>query len=174
MIYYLQYLRDTIGNNYLGLDVPTGSIEPFLNELKDIIGDDDYIKYTKLQKDRDHGKYHLTIINVIEYNSLSTRFGIDKFVNSLDPIFKYEIDDLKMMGIGTAEKNGNRSYFVVCQSDKLEAIRDRYDLPKLDFHITLGFLHRDIFGVRKNEVLEKDSKFLKLLSIEYYKKQSSS
>jgi len=169
MIYYLQYLKDTIGNNYLGLNIPTGSIESFLNELKDIIGEDDYIKYTKLQKDRDHGKHHSTVINVIEYNSLSTRFGIDKFINSLEPIFKYEIDDLKMMGVGTATKNENRAYFIVCQSDKLEAIRDRYDLPKLDFHITLGFLHRDIFGVRKNQVLEKEGKFLQLLKQEYYK-----
>lgn len=169
MIYYINYLKDQLGNNYLGIDIPINTIQPFLNELKEIIGEDDYNKFTENQIKRDSGHYHITLINVIEFNKLSKSMGIDKFVNSLDPIFKYEIDDLKMMGVGTATKNENRSYFIVCQSDKLEAIRDRYDLPKLDFHITLGFLHRDIFGVRKNEVLEKEGKFLKLLSIEYYK-----
>jgi hypothetical protein len=169
MIYYLQYLKDSIGNNYIGIQMPNGTVEPFLNELKEIIGEDDYNKFTENQIKRDSGHYHITVINVMEYNALSKSMGIDKFVNSLEPIFKYEIDDLKMMGVGTAAKNENRAYFIVCQSDKLEAIRDRYELPKQDFHITLAFKFKDIFGVRKNEVLEKDSKFLKLLSIEYYK-----
>jgi hypothetical protein len=95
--------------------------------------------------------------------------GVDSFVNSLDPILKYDIDDLKMYGVGTAEKNGNRAYFVVCKSDKLDAIRTRFDLPKQDFHITIGFKDKDVFGVRKNEVLKKGSKFLQLLKSNFYK-----
>lgn len=169
MIYYLQYLKDTIGNNYIGIQVPNGTVTPFLNELKSIIGDDDFKSYTDNQQKRDHGDYHITVINVMEYNALSKSMGIDKFINSLEPIFKYEIDDLKMMGVGTAAKNENRSYFIVCQSDNLEAIRDRYELPKLDFHATLGFNFKDVFGVRKNQVLEKEGKFLQLLKQEYYK-----
>ena len=169
MIYYLQYLKDTIGNNYIGIQVPNGTATPFLNELKSIIGDDDFKSYTDNQQKRDHGDYHITVINVMEYNALSKSMGIDKFINSLEPIFKYEIDDLKMMGVGTAAKNENRSYFIVCQSDNLEAIRDRYELPKLDFHATLGFNFKDVFGVRKNQVLEKEGKFLQLLKQEYYK-----
>ena len=169
MIYYLQYLKDTIGNNYIGIQVPNGTATPFLNELKSIIGDDDFKSYTDNQQKRDHGDYHITVINVMEYNALSKSMGIDKFINSLEPIFKYEIDDLKMMGVGTAAKNENRSYFIVCQSDNLEAIRDRYELPKLDFHATLGFNFKDVFGVRKNQVLEKEGKFIQLLRQEYYK-----
>jgi len=169
MTYYLTYLRDTIGNNYLGINISNEIAQPFLNELKDIIGEDDFKSYTENQQKRDQGDYHITVINVMEYNSLSKSMGIDKFINSLDPIFKYEIDDLKMMGVGTATKNENRSYFVVINSDKLEAIRDRYELPKLDFHTTLGFKFKDVFGIRKNQVLEKEGKFLQLLKQEYYK-----
>ena len=169
MIYYLTYLKDTIGNNYIGIQIPSGVVTPFLNELKDIIGEDDFKSYTENQQKRDDGHYHITVINVIEYNSLSKSMSIDKFVNSLEPIFKYDIDDLKMMGVGTATKNENRSYFVVCQSDNLEAIRDRYGLPKLDFHTTLGFKFKDVFGIRKNQVLEKEGKLLQLLKQEYYK-----
>ena len=169
MIYYLQYLKDSIGNNYIGIQVPNGTVNPFLNELKSIIGEDDFKIYAESQQKRDDGHYHITVINVMEYNSLSKSMGIDKFVNSLEPIFKYEIDDLKMMGVGTATKNENRAYFIVCDSDKLEAIRDRYELPKQDFHTTLGFKFKDVFGVRKNQVLEKEGKFLQLLKQEYYK-----
>jgi hypothetical protein len=169
MIYYLTYLKDTIGNNYIGIQIPSGVVTPFLNELKDIIGEDDFKSYTENQQKRDQGDYHITVINVMEYNSLSKSMGIDKFINSLDPIFKYEIDDLKMMGVGTATKNENRSYFVVINSDNLEAIRDRYELPKLDFHTTLGFKFKDVFGIRKNQVLEKEGKLLQLLKQEYYK-----
>lgn len=169
MIHYLTYLKDTMGNNYLGIDIPKDSILTFLNEMKDIIGEDDFKTYTELQQKRDSGHYHITAINVMEYNKLANEMGIDGFVNSLEPIFKYEIDDIKMMGIGSATKNENRAYFIVCKSDKLEAIRWRFNLPEQDFHITLGFKWKDVHGVRKNEVLEKESKFLKLLAQEYYK-----
>lgn len=169
MIFYLTYLKDSIGNNYLGISIPNGLVEPFLNELKEIIGEDDYKIYTSNQQKRDHNNYHVTVINVMEYNKLSKDLGMDKFINSLEPVFKYEIDDFRMLGIGTAERSGNRSYFVVCDSEKLDAIRTRYNLPKHDFHITLGFKHKDVFGVRKNEILKKEGKFLKLLKQEYYK-----
>lgn len=169
MIYYLTYLKDSIGNNYLGISIPNGVVEPFLNELKEIIGEDDYEVYTSNQQKRDHNSYHITVISVIEYNKLLEDLGIDKFINSLELVFKYEIDDLRMLGIGTAEKNGNRAYFIVCDSEKLDAVRSKYNLPKHDFHITLGFKHKDVFGVRKNEIIKKEGKFLKLLRQEFYK-----
>jgi hypothetical protein len=113
MIYYLTHIKDTLGNNYLGIDIPNGVVEPFLNELKDIIGEDDYEVFTENQQKRDHGGFHMTVINVMDYNRLAKEAGIDKFVNSLDPIFKYPIDDMKMMGVGTADKNENRTFYVV-------------------------------------------------------------
>lgn len=172
MTFYLTYLKDTIGNNYIGINVPSGNVEPHLNDLKEIIGEDDFEQYTKYQQDRDHGDHHITVINVMEYNSLSKKMGMDKFINSLDPIFKYEIDDVKMMGVGTAERNGNRTYFVVCDSEKLDQIRNRYGLPKQDFHITLGFKWKDVFGVRKNQIITKESKFLKLLRNDFYNNEN--
>lgn len=171
MIYYVTYIKDRIGNNYLGIKVPNGTVEPFLKELKDIIGND-YDDFVQNQQSRDGGSYHMTVINVMDYNKLTKELGMDKFVNSLDNVFKYEIDDIKMMGVGTAERGGNRTYFIVCQSDKLDAIRNRYNLPQHDFHVTLGFKHRDVFGVRKNEVLKKKDKFKQLLSQSFYKNEN--
>lgn len=172
MTYYITHLKDTIGNNYLGIKLPNGAVQLFLNQLKDIIGEDDYNKYTDLQQKRDHGDYHITVINVMDYNKISKEMGMDNFINSLEKILKYEIDDLKMLGIGTATKNENRAYFIVCNSEKLAAIRTRYNLPKHDFHSTLGFFHKDVFGVPKNIVMKKNDKFLKLLSQEYYNNEN--
>lgn len=169
MIYYVSYLKDRVGQNYLGVDIPIDIINPFLNELKLILGESDYNTFTQNQQNRDSGHYHITVINVMDYNRLSKEIGMDKFINSLEPIFHYEIDDLKMLGIGTALQNENRSYFIVCKSDKLDAVRNRFDLPSIDLHITIGFKWKDVFGVRKNVVLKKESNFLQLLKFEFYK-----
>ena len=172
MIYYLtSNIKDAVGNNYVGVKIPKGIVDPFLLELKDILGDK-YESYIDLQQKRDHNEYHITVINVMDYNKLSKDIGMDKFINSLESDLKYPIDDIQMLGIGTATKTTNTTYFVVCRSEKLKAIRDKYNLPEQDFHITLGFLHKDVFGVRKNIVLGKKSKFLQLLAQEYLKKEN--
>jgi hypothetical protein len=172
MIHYITHLRDTIGNNYLGIKIPNESLKLYLNELKEVLGEEDYNVFTENQQTRDNGEYHITVINVADYNKLTKELGMDKFVSSLDSIFKFTIDDLKFMGIGTATRNENRSFFIVCNSDKLDAVRKRYELNEIDFHVTLGFNYKDVFGVRKNEVMKKKSKFLQLLAQEFYKKDN--
>ena len=169
MVYYINYLKDVLGNNYLGLDIPKHVVEPFLNELKDILGEDDYVTFTENQIKRDGGHYHITLINTMEFNRLSKQMGIDKFVNSLDPIFKYPIDDVRLLGVGRAQKNENTAFFVVCNSEKLDAVRTRFELSNHDFHTTLAFLYKDVFGVPKNEIFKKESKFIQLLRSEFYK-----
>ncbi len=154
MTYYITYLKDTIGNNYLGIKVPNDVVEPFLNDLKEILGDD-FDTYTENQKRRDRDAYHITVMNVMDYNRLVKEVGVEKFVNSLEPILNYEIDDLEMLGVGTAAKGDNRTYFIVCNSDKLDAVRTRFGLVNQDFHTTLGFKDKDVFGVPKNKIIEK-------------------
>ena len=169
MTHYLSFVKDSLGNNYLGLDIPKHVVEPFLNELKDILGEDDYVTFTENQIKRDGGHYHITLINTMEFNRLSKQMGIDKFVNSLDPIFKYPIDDVRLLGVGRAQKNENTAFFVVCNSEKLDAVRTRFELSNHDFHTTLAFLYKDVFGVPKNEIFKKESKFIQLLRSEFYK-----
>lgn len=167
MTYYLEYLKDSVGNNYIGINIYKDTVSPFLDRLKNIL-EGEYDTYVKNQQNRDHGHYHITVINVMDYNRLSKEMGIDKFINSLESCFDYEIDDLKLMGLGTAQKNDNRAYFIVVNSDKLNQIRERFNLPPHDFHITLGFKWKDVFGVRKNEVIKEIDPFLKLLKKHYY------
>lgn len=153
MLYYLTYIKDAINNNYLGLKIPEAIVEPFLDRLKDEIGGDEFKIYTQNQKNRDRGEYHITVINVMDFNKISKDMGMSKFIESLELIFKYEIDDLEMLGVGSASKNSNTSYFIVCKSEKLDAVRTRFELSKQDFHITIGFNPKDVFGIPKNEVL---------------------
>jgi hypothetical protein len=154
MVYYVSYVKDRLGNNYLGIDIPYEIVEPYLTRLEEVIGEENYKIFTKNQQTRDSEKHHMTVINVMDYNRLSKDMGVDKFINSLELVFDYEIDDLEMLGIGTATKDTNTAYFIVCKSDKLDAIRTRYELPKHDFHVTLGFDAKDVFGVPKNKVID--------------------
>ena len=154
MTYYITYLRDILGNNYLGIKVPNDVVEPFLDDLKEILGDN-FDNYNRNQQDRDHGNYHITVINTMDYNRLAKEVGVENFVNSLETILNYEIDDLEMLGVGTVSKGDNKTYFVVCNSDKLDAVRTRFGLGKQYFHITLGFKDKDVFGIPKNEIIRK-------------------
>jgi len=172
MIHRLEYLKDTVGNNYIGVNIYVDFVQSYLERLKNIIGDE-YDVYIKNQQNRDHGHYHITVINVMEYNKLSKDLGMDKFINSLEPAFDFDFDDLQFLGIGSAEKAGNKAYFIVVRSEKLQEVRKRYGLPEQDFHVTLGFKWKDVFGVRKNEVLKENEPFFKLLRALYYKNQET-
>jgi hypothetical protein len=146
----IEYIKDINGQNYLAIKVKLSNIQPFLDRLESELGED-FLLYTGNQIARDGGKYHITVINVMDYGRLVKSLGMDKFLSGLEPILEYEIDDLDMLGVGKAESKGNTSYFVVCESDKLDAVRTRFGLPKQDFHITLGFDKKDVFGVTKDK-----------------------
>lgn len=167
MITYCQYLKDIFGENFIGIKFYPPQVEPYLDKLKEILKDD-YEEYVKNQQERDRGEYYIKVISTSEYDELCRTEGMDKFINSLESVFDFEIDDIKILGLGKAEKSSNKSYFMVINSNKLEVIRSRYDLPKLDFHVTLGFKWKDVEGVRKNQILNPKSGFIKLLSDEFY------
>ena len=146
----IEYIKDINGQNYLAIKVELSNIQPFLDRLQSELGED-FLLYTSNQIARDGGKYHITVINVMDYGRLVKSLGMDKFLSGLESILEYEIDDLDMLGVGKAESKGNTSYFVVCESDKLDAVRTRFGLPKQDFHITIGFDKNDVFGVTKDK-----------------------
>jgi hypothetical protein len=168
MTHYLQILKDTLGNNYLGIVIEREELETYLNQLQEILGDA-YEEYTNLQQTRDNGKYHMTFMSVPEFNSKSTEIGFDKFSAYINQIQKVNIDDLKLLGLGSAEKSGNKSYFVVCKSNLLDDTRNMLGLDEKDLHVTLGFKWKDVHGVRKNELLVPTSSFMKKIKLEYEK-----
>lgn len=169
---HIQYIKDTLGNNYLGIKIDHTIVQKYLDDLKSVLSEEDFKFYTDNQKRRDSGGYHITVINVIDYNRLNSELGVDKFINSIESVLDLEIDDLKLLGLGRSQKNENTSFYVVCQSDKLDQVRESYGLKKHDFHITLGFKWKDVHGVRKNELFKINSQFIKTLKDEFYKKEN--
>lgn len=167
MTSYITYLKDSVGNNYIGVKVSYDVVVPYLEQLKGVLGED-YDTYVKYQQQRDNNHHHITVINVMDCKKISDSIGIDKFANEIESLSKHAFDDVSLMGLGTASKNDNTTYFVVVSSDQLQEIRKKFDLPEQDFHITLGFKWKDVFGVRKNEVMKLKPPFLKLLKTEYY------
>jgi hypothetical protein len=89
----------------------------------------------------------------MDCNRLSKEMGMANFVKSVELAFEYPVEDLEILGVGKASKGDNTAYFIVCSSDSLDAVRTRFNLPKQDFHVTLGFNVKDVFSVRKNEVI---------------------
>lgn len=172
MVFKISNVENIYKEIFLAIIIDEDIIKPYLNELKDILGQDKYDKYTDNLKKRNLDKFLLVVIDPDEYKMLCHKIGISIFVNSLEKILNTEIDDLKMLGIGVAEKNEDKSYYIVCKSDKLDEIRNIYNLPPKDFHITLGFNYNDVFGVRKNLLLKKTPVFLKKLKMEYLKKRN--
>lgn len=169
MTYYITHIKDSINQNYLGIKIPKNTLTPFIEDMKGELSKEDFETFTDLKNQRDNGEYHITVINVIEYNKLIKKMGMDKFTESLQKVLSFEIDDMKLLGLGSASRKENKAYFVVCESDKLDSVLSRYELGKKDFHITLGFKYKDVFGVRKNETLSKKSSFLKKIKEEYNK-----
>lgn len=168
MINYISQIKDVLQNNYLGVIIFEDFIKNFLEDFKNYIGDEKYIIYTKNQKERDRGGYHLTVFNTIEYNKILLKKNIKDLSIQLEKLFNYPIDDLIMVGIGNAKHNNNESYFIVCKSEKIQNIRNIFDLPDKDLHITIGFNFRDVHGVPKNQVLKIDLAFIKLFKKYYY------
>lgn len=152
---HIEHVKDSIGQNYLAIKIDSLELHPFMDHLRSLLGKEAFDLYTSNQETRDRGEHHITVINVMDYSRLTKLMGIDKFVEALQPVLEYEIDDLQMLGLGKAEAKGNTAYFVVCQSDSLDAIRDRFGLPKHDFHVTLGFDKKDVFGVPKSQILNE-------------------
>jgi len=164
---YLQYIKDTLGNNYLGIDIPKETTNPFLSELENYLGESEFEDYHKRQQERDRGHNHITVVNVMECNKIIEERGMDWFAKQADNLFHIEIDDIKFLGVGKAERNENSAYFIVVESNTLKQIRESLSLGEQDFHVTIGFKWKDVFGVRKNQVMKFKEPFLSKLKTEY-------
>lgn len=150
-------LTDVIGNKYIGVDIIPSLLTECLDLWEDSFPVQNQIIEMKVNKAlRDKGKYHITVINVMEFNKLikddsDNRVKLEKLLG--------QTVELEFIGIGSAEdvEKGNIAHFVVVESSELDDIRKSFNLKKLDFHITLGFDKKDVFGRSK----AKDSIFIK-------------
>ena len=150
---FLTHTTDVQGNKYIVIkfDKNTDSeLMFFLKELKTILGDrfNTFVsnQQTRDLRDGQPHTHHATVINVMELGNVSD-------TKSIDIAMSQPINDFKMIGIGTAidDKRGNQTFFVVCESKTLDNLRESVGLKPHDFHITLGFSDKDVFGRSKGK-----------------------
>lgn len=131
-------LKDNTGLVYIGYPVSKDLVAPYLVQVKAKVGDAQYKVLRTNQAARDHGSFHITLINPFEHPDV-------KSIKLSDiPPIRFEF-----VGVGRAAKEGNQTYFVVINSDKAQQVRSTYKLKAKDFHATLGFDKTDVFGVSK-------------------------
>lgn len=147
MFNVLNYIKDSIGNNYIGIIICKEEINQYLTIWNEHFKDDNIslLEYSKNKYNRDGDEYHITLFSVMELNAIKKHFSKEK----IDAIFIDFIDDIDFKGIGKVNKNENETHYIVLTSLKLNSIRKEFGFGYKDLHITLGFNKKDIHGVDK-------------------------
>ncbi len=133
----LVQLQDNQGLKYIGGLVQAKDLSPYLALMKKQITAD-FSHYRDNQSSRDHGEFHMTLINPYEYQEIDqSKIAIGETVT------------ITLKGLGRVAKGNKEAYFVVVQSSQAQGHRRQLALTAKDFHITLGFKPEDVFGVSK-------------------------
>jgi hypothetical protein len=132
-------LTDSIGQPYMALEFMPYEIQPYLDFLKkqEALFDEMSDKV----KQRDGYNYHMTVLNASEYS---------KFKNKIQH-YNYPFD-VEFLGIGETILKDSKIYYIVAHCKDADNYREKYYLSPKDFHVTLAFNHKDIFGVDKSIV----------------------
>lgn len=131
-------LKDNTGLVYIGYNVDKKLLAPYLKQLKAHLGERQFNIYRAGQESRDHHSFHITLINPFEHPDVKS-INVEKLPSIT---FKFE-------GLGTASKGKDRTFFVVASSDDGQKLRKAHGLKVKDFHVTVGFDRKDVFGVSK-------------------------
>lgn len=130
-------LKDNSGLVYLGGEVSSTDLAPYLQHMK-LLLNDDFVQYRQNQARRDHQTFHVTLVNPFEYRDLDQKnIQLDQSIN------------IRLLGLGRVSKKDKNTFFVVVESSQAQFYRQRLALVNKDFHITLGFNPQDIYGVSK-------------------------
>ena len=143
----LQFLRDIFDASYIGIDV--GLMSPDKNGLtlndmlrRAAIDIPNFSECNENLLNRNSGKYHITVFSVMEYSQ-----------HKVDPDIigsNYDSTKFEYKGIGSISKNEKTTYFVVVDSDAINAERVDAGYPVKELHVTIGFTHKDLFHSPKN------------------------
>ena len=106
MLARIEHLKDVLNTNYLCIRVQPEALSPFLGQMRQALGDM-FDLYAGMQARRDLGTHHISVVTTSEYNSLSERMGIDRWVSSLDRIMDMEFD-VTLLGLGAASGGGSK------------------------------------------------------------------
>ncbi|XPF95616.1 hypothetical protein ACM9HF_06275 [Colwellia sp. RE-S-Sl-9] len=131
-------LTDNQGLKYVGGKVSKADLSVYLQQMKNILGNE-FSSFRERQAIRDHHTFHVTLINPYELQAVTKTINFGEKLS------------VSLLGLGRVLKEDQATYFVVAQSPEAQYFRQLLVLPAKDFHVTLGFKPKDIFGVSKNE-----------------------
>ncbi len=133
----LVQLQDKQGLKYIGGLVMVKDLTPYLAQMKKLMTTD-FADYRHNQASRDHGEFHMTLINPYEYQAIDqSKIAIGETLT------------ISLKGLGRVAKDNKETYFVVVESSMAQSYRQQLKLTAKDFHVTLGFKPEDVFGVSK-------------------------
>lgn len=149
-------LQDSQGLKYVGGEIYAADLGVYLAQLEHILGED-FSAFRENQAIRDHHTFHMTLVNPYEFQTLTktinygdvfsvTLFGLGKVVKA-----NKNIKEEKNEAENTKVNKMKTTYFVVAQSSEAQYFRQKLLLQPKDFHVTLGFSPKDVYGVRKNK-----------------------
>jgi hypothetical protein len=143
----LQFLLDVFSKVYVGIDV--GLTIPdrnglTLNDMLERAAVDipNFSECNQNLLNRNSGKYHITVFSVMEYSQ-----------HKVDPDIigsNYDNTKFEYKGIGSISKGDMTTYFVVVDSDAINAVRVDAGYPVKELHVTIGFTHKDLFHEPKS------------------------
>lgn len=125
---HIEQIPDSLGNLYYGIKVSEEEILPYINELSFLPR-----KFFNNRFKRDGKDYHITISHKKKIN-----YDID------------EVFDIDLIGIGNLSYKYNQTFFIVCESEKLDSFMNKNNLKKINYHITLAFDRKDVFRGAKD------------------------
>lgn len=147
---HISTIKDVLGNTYIAVKFLN---QDYINDIidqwvYDIDNTDDIVKHrldmVSNQVQRDDANHHLTLISVMDIGKTDQK--------NIQMILGDEVS-MKLCGIGKAidTKKNNEAHFIVVESEDLQNIRMHLDLNPIDFHITIGFDKKDVFGQNKGK-----------------------
>lgn len=143
---FLNTIQSKTGEDYLALEISEDIASLYVNFLMDNIDP----QFIGNQVARDKGHHHITIINPMQFNKLKkdNPEDLQNFISH----YSQKHYDLFTYGIGTAidTKKQAQTWFTICENQELFLAREKLNLPKQDFHITLAFDKQDVFGKPKD------------------------
>jgi len=138
-------LNDNQGLKYLGVNIPKAELVEYLAQMK-LLLPNNYSKYRENQSKRDHGVFHLTLVNPFEYQLLNkSSLKLGTYLN------------VTLVGLGKVcsdkelDSEKKTTYYVVANSNDGQFYRQKLLLKPKDFHVTLGFDPSDVYNQAKGQ-----------------------
>lgn len=130
---------------YVGAEVDRSAVCEFEEKLLKL--DAEAQQWMQNRRTRDNTThYHATLLTPQETRTLKKNGQLDNFLKDCSSVKNV----LTPVGLGTVREEDNQAWFVVCDNPYVDSVREKYDLPHKDYHLTLGFKDKDIHSQSKD------------------------